>query len=1162
MRLTRIDIRSLPGVRPGFQVDSFDPGANFVTGPNAIGKSSLVRALRYLLREPRSDDPLDLSLSAEFRDGDTTWTVHRERGDQPAWERDGQRAEAPPLPPVDAIGSHLVTVEDLVHIQGKDDQALATALRRELHGGFDLPAIRNDEVFKRGLRIGRHEQGQLNNARSTLADVERKHAELRRQQETLPGLESEIDQAQAAGIEVRRLEVAEELLEAVREHAGFQRELQQFPNDMEKLAGKETARLEDIEQRIERHQERRRELEHELQQARRTLADSGLAEQCPDEQELELARDRLVRLETLEGQITEQREVIAKAETRRDNARARLGRSADAADSLPKVEAEAVDRARELARNFDKAERERDEFGRLLETLKAARPEDDDQKQLRRGADLLREWLSAPTQQASSGNWKPTAIVGGIGAVAAVTGGLIGEGWMAIVGGILMVIAVILPYFVRANGATQTDRADGIRESYLSLQIDKPDRWERQAVLQHLHELDNRLATLTVEQERRQQVAEWQRHLQRAEEQLTRLEEQRQELARELGFDPALIRQHDDFLQRVRDWQQAVDEVDTARTRLTGLDSGVTELREAVGTFLGQFPGTPEPVPERHDELAAAFRELRQRSQTAMDAAATIRTHETALARQKEELASETESRVRLYRDAGLEDGQRRELEQRLDRLKDWGALQQKLDQTRGRIGKLKSQLEQRPDLVELAESGDADQIAGMLQQASERHERLDEYKTEKVRIESDIRNTEKRHDREAELAEVQACETALAQRREEKLNAEAAHFLLDEIENEYRSEQQPPVLKSAREHFSRFTHNQWRLELDESDQGSFRALDTEQQVWRQPGELSTATRMQLLLALRLAHAEASEQGVEGNRSRTALPLIIDEALTTSDHERASVILNNLTELAERGRQIIYLAAGESEYQLWQHATGQSPKRIDLGEIRNRTRASEPPSFEVPETPTIPTPEGLAADEYARLLEVPAIDPREEAGRVHVFHLLHEELELLHHLMADWRIRTLGQLESLLEPEAGRHAIEDDGMRERLAQRCRITRDWIAAWRIGHGKPVNRAVLEAADGITPATIDRVSEKADEVDHDAGALIRALEAGEVERYWANQLRRLEEYLLDHGYLDPRDPLMADQRRAHLLRQLGGQTDIGELHAHVDWLEAASTSDKIQ
>jgi hypothetical protein len=264
--------------------------------------------------------------------------------------------------------------------------------------------------------------------------------------------------------------------------------------------------------------------------------------------------------------------------------------------------------------------------------------------------------------------------------------------------------------------------------------------------------------------------------------------------------------------------------------------------------------------------------------------------------------------------------------------------------------------------------------------------------------------------------------------------------------------------------------------------------------------------------------------------------------------------MQNLQELAdEQGRQVLYLAAGDYEYRLWERATGKAPNLIDLGEIRQRTPGESAPIFELPEREAIPAPGSMSAAEYAEQLAVPRLNPRDPAESVHVFHLLHDRLERLHDLMDKWRITTLGQLESLLDSTAARHAIPDEEGRDCLRMRCRLTRDWIEAWRIGRGKPVDRSVLEEADGITANTIDRVSDKAEEVGHDAGALMRALEDGEVHRYQAGQREALKEWLQNHGHLPNREPLVSDERRQRLLQHFGERGSIEEVQAQIDWLE---------
>ena len=50
MKLERLEIIHLPGLSSGFSLEGLAAGVNLITGPNAAGKSSLVRALGFLLR--------------------------------------------------------------------------------------------------------------------------------------------------------------------------------------------------------------------------------------------------------------------------------------------------------------------------------------------------------------------------------------------------------------------------------------------------------------------------------------------------------------------------------------------------------------------------------------------------------------------------------------------------------------------------------------------------------------------------------------------------------------------------------------------------------------------------------------------------------------------------------------------------------------------------------------------------------------------------------------------------------------------------------------------------------------------------------------------------------------------------------------------------------
>lgn len=154
MHLRKLSIHTLPGIEPGFTIEPPDAGVNIVVGPNAIGKSSLARALKYLLASEKSD-PVALSLEAEFESRDARWEVTR-NGSQIVWRRNGAVASSPALPTAAQIGLYRLSVEHLLDAEDAHDRNLAGRLRRELHGNFDLGQLRAE--IRMGQRFARRKQ--------------------------------------------------------------------------------------------------------------------------------------------------------------------------------------------------------------------------------------------------------------------------------------------------------------------------------------------------------------------------------------------------------------------------------------------------------------------------------------------------------------------------------------------------------------------------------------------------------------------------------------------------------------------------------------------------------------------------------------------------------------------------------------------------------------------------------------------------------------------------------------------------------------------------------------------------------------------------------------------------------------------------------------------
>ena len=112
MQLRRLEIIALPGIEPGFSIDRFGPGINVVHGPNAIGKSSLGRALRHLLY-PHPQRDQGVRLKAEFASGSSILAVEN-IGSDVKWRIDGEPSTPPVLPEEAYLGCYVLSLEELL----------------------------------------------------------------------------------------------------------------------------------------------------------------------------------------------------------------------------------------------------------------------------------------------------------------------------------------------------------------------------------------------------------------------------------------------------------------------------------------------------------------------------------------------------------------------------------------------------------------------------------------------------------------------------------------------------------------------------------------------------------------------------------------------------------------------------------------------------------------------------------------------------------------------------------------------------------------------------------------------------------------------------------------------------------------------------------------
>lgn len=146
--------------------------------------------------------------------------------------------------------------------------------------------------------------------------------------------------------------------------------------------------------------------------------------------------------------------------------------------------------------------------------------------------------------------------------------------------------------------------------------------------------------------------------------------------------------------------------------------------------------------------------------------------------------------------------------------------------------------------------------------------------------------------------------------RFEETLFAKGGKLLLEEAQKSLVEETEPEVYRIADRFFTEFTRGEYRFLCPRRGGKEFFCRENASSRVQSVKELSTATKMQLLLAVRLAFAEVHEM------NGVSLPLFCDEALTTSDSYRLSSMIDAFAHIAKK-RQVFYFTASSEEEKLW-----------------------------------------------------------------------------------------------------------------------------------------------------------------------------------------------------------------------------------------------------
>ena len=1119
-----VEIVKAPGFDTGgFPVDDLSPGINLVCGPNASGKTTLATSLQWLLwpqvvRE-RVEVVGHLSLNGD------EWRV-RVNDRQATYQQNGQEANRPSLPSDDQRDRYHLSLHDLLQHETRNE-TFAQAIHQESIGGYDLSEVEDrlkldNSPSTRGKTVVQNAESAVGTWREAQEGVE----SLRDEERRLPRLRAQLEDTKRAKDRVKLLDQAIEYANARDILKETEKRLQEFPEELGQINGNEADAADDLEGRIDRWETKKEEFQQTQSKAKEQFEEADLSDGGLSRGFIDRLEERQERLKSLEETKQRHEANLTEYKKQRHDALENIPLETDE-EYLIDLELVAWEDASKFVRQAEKVRANREAHDAVKRWLGNEQCLDDDLLTLRRGRKELEDWLTSSSPNPTDSDEALTvALVSGV--LLTMASAALGFFVHPVLYLGILAAGGISWYGYRASNHSgeSGDPRQPHRESFERLDLEPPNTWTSDSVRDSLLEIYDKIAERRLDDHREQKREALEKDVEELEGLEQELEEKRSAIRDRFGaapdtFDIELLA----FAIGVLQWQQAHRRVLGLRTKIEHVEGQFRNVRSVLDEELS--PYGYGAVTESAD-AAEYIRKLDTRREEHDDATRDLKSSMKTIEEAEESLVDLKSQRDEIFTSIDLEPDEYERLRDLCDRAEEYQRVHADVEKNRGIVERETQKLEECPGHEPGLKARSVPALEQDKRDAEEDAEKYDEIRDVIKEIETKLEQAREDNAVETALAEKQRALDKLYNQYEQDCAAMVGHVLVEHVRKATSDVGRPKVFKQARAIFARITRGQYRLDLD--DEGTtFRAYDTIKETGFALDELSSATRLQLLLAVRIAFVEQQEQNL-------CLPLILDETLANSDDLKADVIIESMIELAREGRQIFYFTAQGNEISKWLAALEDVKDidytTVDLAEVQGlEDRVHVPDLDTVVETSSPPRPDDHDHASYGEALGVPPFDLRQGAGSVHLWYLI-DDTELLHHLL-EVGVERWGPLKNLLERTDSTIISDDPNVLEAIDCNGKALEELVRSWRKGRGKQVGREVLEGSEAVSGNFIDEVTELAKSVNGDAKQIVKALRNGEVDRFRRGKTDELEEFFEHHGYIESINPLEPTEIRFRVI-----------------------------
>lgn len=1095
----KIRVVRMPGFEDrGFEIDNLSPGINIIFGPNASGKTTAMLAMHSLLW-PREVAPEGAIIEGLLELDGNTLRIQHQAG------HTGYEGPQPAFGPALNRDRYSLALHDLLRTEAKD---FAKEIMMEARGGIDIRAA--GENLGYSGRIARPSLADLDSATREVREAEARGRSLSEEERKLALLLERKSQAEAAEVRKLLLEKAVECKKAAMELCAAEDALSKFPESLERLRGDELQQLREINGEIAASEASLEASRTAINEARARIVHSGLSERPLDPNILLSLQARCEELVILRTTIDKHEDIaLTKAGTAAE-ARRRIGNDVEIdEDVMSGLDLGGIG---DIASYAGTIEDLRAKLAARAAMEKWLSPGEQGRNNEYRqtvytAIDLLLKWLAIPAHEPLARELRLRGLLRTMGGIL-LGAGLAGSVHSPFIGAALAA-AGLLTIFLAQKIHASTDVRGIYRKDFEALGLENPAAWTEDPVKERLKNLIEESAGVALDLERANRLAALKDQFGNLDAEREALEKEGKETLSRLGivFTRELPEINLYYLvANLQQWQKDISEYRNSAHRLSELKGEYSASLKAVA---GQLSTYGYPAAVSHVEAQNQVKELESRNRDFMRAAVDVEKESRNIADIEQALARRLEKRKAVFLSAGLESDDTLTLERLLDQLKAFLAARKDRETREVLLRQKEKALPS--NLLQILMQRELEDLVKELHSEKALAESLSELDQEIGKIRGMVARAKEEHNLESALAHRENSLEKLRSDRESRISSLIGWIVTREIEERTFGEDLPPVFLAARSLFASISRGRYRLDLDRR-RGSFTVFDITDNRSRNLDQLSSGSRLQLLISVRVAFIQTQEQGLK-------LPLLLDETLADTDDARARALISAAIELARTGRQIFYCTCKEEERAKWEIVVSEDGN-VGFNTARlGKREDGEHIKVDTLILPLIPRAFGMSRVEYREILSVPRFVPSWEGPvNAHLWYFI-EDLATLERLLI-YGVSTWGALDNLVS-STGKLPIERPAW-DRAVLIAKVLHEASALSLIGRGRPLSESILADCPVVSRRFLLEIVERGRTCGWDPRTLIESLESrdGRVKNFRTAELRS---WLTEAGHLDERDKL---------------------------------------